>query len=475
MLLLWTGIAFAGPVPCHTMVSWTDWQPRQLQYHPPTKDPLQHVDAFNTPMEQIEFSEHFALHWGQDFDDLERVADILGLLEDTWEMQIERWGMQAPVGSSYFNVYLGGTGSNMPADLGVAGYYDVDDNGYPMVVLGPYVTDSWSIGQTTVPHEFFHAVQHRTGQFTQFQDRWYWEASATWVEQEVLPAHPSHADFLFGYALRPYLPLAYFELFSSGTIEEYHPYGAFIFLQYLTDFHVDNETVVLSWTEEGVLESIRPLDWWAEHLSSSQLDLGELLSDMSAHNVYWDYPNQLIYQTKVDAYALDEDSLDERWAGILALDKEVSTVPSTLRPGAYGYNQWILDVVSADDRFVKLYFDGTTVGDHFNPVTWRVQLVRHNQDEPQYRVLTTLNGEGVWELASADLQDAILVVLADSSDAHIDETFTYTVGLRTVVEPEKRMGCSTLSRSLEMTALQMGQGLLILLVPVLARRQNSRR
>ena len=182
----------------------------------------------------------------------EVLTDVLSLLEQTWDVQADQWGMDAPVGGMYFNVYLGGTGQDMPDDLGVAGYYDVDNNGFPMVVLGSYVTDSWSIGQTTVPHDLFHAVQHRAGQFTQFQDRWYWEASATWVEQEVLPAHPSHADFLFGYALRPYLPLAHFELFSSGNIEEYHPYGAFIFLQYLTDFHVQNDSVVESWIDEDI-------------------------------------------------------------------------------------------------------------------------------------------------------------------------------------------------------------------------------
>ena len=475
MILLWMGIAGANPVPCHTMMSWQIWQHQPVRYHRLTKEPLQHLDAFETPIEQVEFSEHFALHWGESFENTERVSDILILLEDSWALQVETWGMDAPVGGSYFNVYLGGTGSNMPADLGVAGYYDVDDNGYPMVVLGPYVTDSWSIGQTTVPHEFFHAVQHRSGQFTQFQDRWYWEASATWVEQEVLPAHPSHADFLFGYALRPYLPLAYFELFSSGNIEEYHPYGAFIFLQYLTDFHVENDSVVLSWTEEDVLESVRPLDWWDDHLFNRQLDLGELLSDMSAHNVHWDYPNHIIYDTKVDAYIGTDSSVDERWAGVLTVDEGGYTVPSTLRPGAYGYNYWSFEEAFEDNRLVELYFDGTTVGDHFNSVTWRLQLVHQNGDEVQYQSVTAINGEGVWEVSSTEIQDATLVVFADAMDAHIDEMFTYTVGLRTVAEPEKRMGCATLSRPLPMGPLPMGQGLLILLVPALVRRRNSLR
>ena len=48
-------------------------------------------------------------------------------------------------------------------------------------------------------------------------------------------------------------------------------------------------------------ESIRPLDWWQVHLSDKELSLGVLLSDMAAHNVHWDYPNHIIYETKVAA------------------------------------------------------------------------------------------------------------------------------------------------------------------------------
>ena len=285
-----------------------------------------------------------------------------------------------------------------------------------------------------------------------------------------MPAHPSHADLLFGYALRPYLPLAYFDLFSSGAIEEYHPYGAFIFLQYLTDFHIENDTVVLSWTEENVVDSIRPLDWWNAHLATTELELGELLGDMSAHNLHWDYPNQIIYQTKVDASVVENPSLDERWAGELTVDEEAWTVPSRLRPGAYGYNYWALTATLEDDDLVELYFDGATVGDHFNSVTWRVQLVRQSDADVEYESLNTVNGQGTWQMSGSRLQDATLVVFADSIDAHIDETFTYTLGLRTVAEPEKRMGCATLSQP-HLTVLVP----LILWVPVRVRRRRSLR
>ena len=468
------------------MTRWNEWQAKSLREPLEYKQVLDHADSFDIPTDQIEFSEHFALHWGADFSHMERIPQILELLETTWELQVNVWGMEPPTEDVYFNVYLGGTGGRLPNDLSVAGYYDVDSNGLPMVVLGPYVTDSWSIAKTTVPHEFFHAVQHRTGQYTQFADRWYWESSAVWVEQEVLDGHPSHADFLFGYALRPQLPLAYFELFSNGNIEEYHAYGAFIFLQYLTEIYQSNADVVASWNEidspTGVENELKaPLDWWNEHLLSQDLVLGEILSDMSAHNVHWTYDNHLIYQSQVDAYVSQDQSLDERWAGTLSVEAGEVTVPSGLRPGAFGYNQWSIDLDAQDS--LDLRIDGTTVGDHFTPVEWRIQIVRQQGDEVEIQPLFLRNydydhdhdsgggderaGEGVWRLSNLDVDTVTVVVLADALDAHIDERFTYTLEVTIPTEEQKRSGCIT----------QPVSGLLILWVPVLGlgfrRRQGS--
>ena len=456
-LLLATAFA---ETPCMTMSSWEYWQSRPLREVPMVKAPLEHVDVFDVPLGQVAFSEHFALHWGAQFDSMERVDDILALLEDTWTIQVEQWGMLPPTTDRYFNVYLGSTGSEVPSDLSVAGYYDVDDLGSPMVVLGNYVTDSWSIAKTTVPHEFFHAVQHRAGTYTQFADRWYWEASATWAEQEVLPSHPAHADFLFGYALRPYLPLAHFELFSSGNIEEYHPYGAFIVLQFLTEHGQQNSDVVASWTMPT--EDEYPIDWWHEHLETQSLSLGSLLSDFSAHNVYWDYEDSVIYETQVASYVASDPTRDERVAGLLSAGELEQSVPSDLRPGAFGYNFWTVETSDrVDTETIELWFDGTTVGDHFNSVNWRVQAVYQNLEGIQYRILPTIDGEGLWsmgEILREATGEITLVVLADSLDAHIDERFTYSLQLRRIDEP-KSMGCAT---------VPLEQVLLIWWVPALA-------
>ena len=123
-------------------------------------------------------------------------------------------------------------------------------------------------------------------------------------------------------------------------------------------------------------ESVRPLDWWQVHLSDKELSLGALLSDGQSHNVHWDYPNHIIYETKVAASVGGILRLDERLAGELTIESEAYRVPSSLRPSTYGYNQWTFDVFEGESELVELYFDGTTVGDHFNAVTWRLQLAK---------------------------------------------------------------------------------------------------
>ena len=113
---------------------------------------------------------------------------------------------------------------------------------------------------------------------------------------------------------------------------------------------MQNDSVVESWIDEAVPESVRPLNWWNVHLSDKGLSLGALLSDMAAHNVHWDYPNHIIYETKVAASVGADPLLDERLAGELTIDGETSRVPSSLRPGAYGYNQWTFDVFEGESN-----------------------------------------------------------------------------------------------------------------------------
>ena len=423
--------------PCTTMQRWNRWQPRHLMQVEWKSERIHH-DIYDTPLEQVAFSEHFALHWGASYTDLERVEDLLVLLEESLRTEVESVGMPTVASGYYFNVYLGSTGESMPDSLNVAGYYDVDSTGHPMIVLGEFVTSSWSIAKTTVPHELFHALQHRTSQYGQFQDRWYWEATATWSEQVVLPGHPSHADFLYGYALLPHLPLTHYSLFGAGALDELHPYGAFIVFQYMTENLVGLSDVGSSWTQDN-LET--PILWWDDHLQTLDTTLGDVMSQVSAHNVTWDYEEQLIYETQVQAQIDANPELDQRMVGELSLDlqNQEITVPSSLRPGGLGYNIWNVDTNASE---MRLQFDGVTIGDHFGQVDWKVSVVRTLNNNVQRDFYSAEGGELEIDLFDVQLYDDIVItVTASSLDFHAEERFTYSWSVESIEEP-KVSACS---------------------------------
>ena len=110
----------------------------------------------------------------------------------------------APYGtdSHLFNIYLGDSGSGAPSAYGNSGYYSVDNDGWPMIVLNQMILDSSADQHGVLPHEFFHAVQHACETYDYLGDgAWYWEATAMWIESQIYPNLAEYAVFLFGFAL----------------------------------------------------------------------------------------------------------------------------------------------------------------------------------------------------------------------------------------------------------------------------------
>lgn len=436
MIFLLSLVAWAE-VPCTTMQRWNQWIPYRFS-HVAQKSERVHHDIYDTPLEQVAFSEHFALHWGASYTDLDRVEEILTLLEQSLTIEVEVVGMPSVDDGRYFNVYLGDTGEAMPDSLNVAGYYDVDSTGQPMIVLGPFVLNSWSIAKTTIPHELFHALQHRANQYGDYDDRWYWEATATWSEQVVLPGHPSHADFLHGYALLPHLPLTYYSLFGSGALDDLHPYGAFIVFQYMTENLVEISEIGHSWVQDNLDV---PLLWWDDHLHSVNTTLSDVLSQVSARNMTWDYEEQLIYETQIQAQIDANPEIDQRVVGVLSLSvqSQAFTVPSSLRPGGLGYNVWTVDT---NDPGMRLLFDGVTIGDHFGHVDWKVAVVRILDDNIQTDFYSAEDGDVQIDLLDVHVEEDIFItVTAGSLDFHNDERFTYSWQVEPI-EVSKVSACS---------------------------------
>src|SRR5690606_6755233 len=183
---------------------------------------------------------------------------------------------------------------DVPSALGNAGYFWFDDEGHPMLVIAASILRDREHAAGTAAHELFHAVQHAAGLFEWGRNSpWYTEASAMWIESQVFPASAHYASFLWYFAARPELPLTHYDYPDEGTIEEYHHYGAFIFLTHLTE-HVAGPALIrrsFALGQPGA-SALGVLD---RALQEEGAELESAFEEFVGRNATWDYADRWEY------------------------------------------------------------------------------------------------------------------------------------------------------------------------------------
>ena len=255
-------------------------------------------DSFGT--ENSAQSEHLVLRWDGPLDpDAAKVMLASG--EESWQSLVAELGMPTPYGSDAFklNIYLGDSGSNAPRALGEA-YATVDGEGYPMVVLSPEAVLDWERGQVVLAHELFHTLQDNAqAPFEYSQDSpgaWLFEATAVWAEAQVYPENPETARWIYGWSLAPQDAVDAFVFPSSGSLEEYRQYGAFVWIQYLSD--QEGEALIPALWDQALEDPRQALD--------ARLELESAWHDFALRGASWDFPEG-------PRYAAVHQSAAERW------------------------------------------------------------------------------------------------------------------------------------------------------------------
>ena len=305
-------------------------------------------------------SEHAALLWSAEIGvDAAAGNAVLDAVEHAWERLFEELQYPLPVGSEnrLFNVYV--AGGEGPTDRGVLGYYNTDPEGWPMIVIAPDVIYNWPENESTIAHELMHAAQHPTESYKQDPNaKWYWEATAVWAEHYILPESTSYAEFLFGLGLRSTLPLSFFRSFSTGSLDEYHSYGAFIWLEHLVEEGFTAQDIRDSWVES---RSSEPLFWWRTQLEGQGRIWADELSLFARKNVHWEYDDHELFQQNI--------VLAEELFGVTqhhSIDYAEGWPYST---GAAS-----LHIANAPEQ-LELQFNGASIGDAFGQSEWRVWAI----------------------------------------------------------------------------------------------------
>ncbi|MEC7987011.1 MAG: DUF6055 domain-containing protein [Myxococcota bacterium] len=424
---MWSLLSLAWAQPCGTLTFFEDTALRtrtQFPVPPPSSEKLSR-DVYQLP--NVLFSENFALHWGSELSFSESEATIvLEEFERSWTYEVQEMQYPAPLGSDghYFNVYLGDSGNGAPSSYGNAGYYTVDDDGWPMIVIdyqSIVTADSFSV----IPHEFFHAVQHACDSYDyEAKAAWYWEASAVWIESMVYPQDPNYAAFLFGFAFLPHKSLGFFDYFDSGALQEYYQYGAFIFPRYLTDYHVDDFVVRDSWVNARNAEE--PLAWFESYFADQGQDFDEILIDFAARNTHWDYPHQNWYTYYLDYYTeyypSDDYSITQgiHSSGTVGF----AEVSRALLPERYGVNYLRMNGSNMDS--IQIDIEGESSGDAGSIARWHATVVREQDGSIAYQTVPFEEHRGSLLLSDVYPTETITLVVMPSSETwEWGESFSY--------------------------------------------------
>ncbi len=322
----------------------------------------------NPNIPNIVTSKHFALKWGSQTDVPEWQQDaLLQRFEYVWEEEILVWGLDDPTGidGTFFNVYIGDSGPEVPSAFGAGGYYTVDEEGYPIIVMSLGVLDEEEWADTVVSHEFFHAVQGQTGAYQEWdQGGWYWEATAEWASGQVYPDGWSWAGWLAAFAFSPHYSVS--THYNEGGLEppSLHQYGAFIFPQFISEILGEPGAVIRSWSQGG--PNSDPIDQLAAGLTA--YDIGSLYADHAARNVVWDYPRGELYAAIVDGgldwlagydqRVMQPQDRGDGWLG----------VGFGLNPQRFAYN-----VIEVPDSARES--DSLTISFEGDNVPWQLRLV----------------------------------------------------------------------------------------------------
>lgn len=285
-------------------------------------------------------SENFVVRWGNTGVDADDAAALSAALEAAWDAEVDRLGYREPLTARWtkLNVYIGDSGDGAPSASGSAGYYWYDDEAYPMLVLSTLTVADQEYARAVAAHEFFHGVQAAYGTYAFGEvDFWYWEATATWITSAVFPANTRYPELLFGQAFQPEQSINGYFYGDEGVLA-YHPYGAFIFVTWLTEIAAGPALVRRSWAEAP--QGGDPILQIEGLLDEAGWTLADGFSDFARRNATWDYADGALYADSIEASGGWSASTSTRPVGVLDGETDGWLTPSGPLPHTLGASYW---------------------------------------------------------------------------------------------------------------------------------------
>ncbi|GDX79362.1 hypothetical protein LBMAG42_11730 [Deltaproteobacteria bacterium] len=351
--------------------------------------------------------DHFVVEWADGVDD----ADADRFLEDleySWQIEVEEKNWDAPDGADNYLIvaYIQNerTGGAYTTVKSCGGDY------IPYIVSGKDSWDDPKWGATMAAHEFNHAIQFGYSYAPEF---WWWEATATWVEDYVFPDTNDWSDYVWGYSANPYIAFAASDQQDQEIF--WHMYGMAIWAFYLDDYQGGHDTVQQTW-EDARSDRGQYSRSAEDMVDDLGLDWLTLYNDFVARNTVMEYKQQS-YFPAVDVHDTVKSLPDDGGSG------------NSDTPQGYGQNYVKFNEGMGEGDLV-LHFAGS------DKTEWSVQLVETSKYAVT-RVVTAKTEDGAADvtLTGYGKQDVYLVVspLTERDD---DFDYEWTAELIEVEEPE---------------------------------------
>ena len=374
-------------------------------------------------------SDNFIIKWGindRRIDDfaVQRFSDAL---EASWDVFIDEWGYDMPASADAykFNVYIGNTGSGTPDDLGAGGYYWTDDDGLPMVVVNQDSLNDPGFLTTLASHEFFHAIQDANGLFAYDEiSGWWWETTAIWVEHQVFPEADGWPVFLYWFAIRPELSVGHFEYPTTGTPEQFHQYGAFVYVEHVAQRHGGPELVYQSFDRSDGTNT--PMQVLEELIRENGGDIEASFGEFTLRNGTWDYPTEDWFEDWIDAYGGLDASNSHRTAGVILTETDTPESEGQHPPRTYGANYF--ELIDPSDSF-EITFNGD------QDVTWHVGVSTQTGTTHDQFTMDITDTSGTLVVDGLDGARETWIVVAPTGPLADDGTeYTFTLEVTNLIE-----------------------------------------
>lgn len=372
-------------------------------------------------------SENFIIKWNGSINQ-DAIDQLLESFEYSWQVEIDSLGHHAPVGTDnyLFNVYIGDSGGNSPNSNGAAGYFTLDNDWYPMIVVGKGVLENPEYLDITIAHEFYHAIQAYYARFSYSETEpgaWFWESTATWASAQVYPDNLYYSTFLFSYAFHHHLSVDYFNYPDTGQIDEYYQYGSFIFPLDVSQ-HISPEIIREIWADSS--NEPNPLEVMRNKMTGEGFELDDFWMDHSARMLVYDFPYGAVYESSVYdiglSYPESENVPTAIHSGMGSDGWE--TVDETLYPRNYGFNSIMLTGPTEAEYTISI--DPGNVGSQGSIAFYGGRVIIVENGEYEYLDIDMQTGELELTGINPDM-DIYVVVGAWKSrwEAYDAENFSY--------------------------------------------------